>query len=283
VKDAINDTLKAIAASLLMEQVLAPRFNFTPKNAGPQEGFDYGPGGYSETATNVGFNEESGQFHVEIKGLAMPQSPEARRICADDINEVIAAFVQDRPTVERGLFDEETAPQELTQARMGAIVRERYPSLAEADQEAVRQHAVAALNLAQAGKERLLDAATKTADTGDAEQKGGTALIDGVRQYAMDVRQLDIDLIDSINPFGTAFSILSKSMSEQSLKQVAEIIAAKRIKLTLDEARELARRAVRFKNERGRWPELTAHDPWEKRMAEGRLAFGRLKTEAANG
>ena len=43
--EAVNDTLKAIAASLLMEQVLAPRFEFTPKNAGPKEGFDYGPGG----------------------------------------------------------------------------------------------------------------------------------------------------------------------------------------------------------------------------------------------
>src|SRR5699024_6365238 len=35
--DAVNDTLKAIAASLLMEQVLAPRFEFTPKDTGPQE------------------------------------------------------------------------------------------------------------------------------------------------------------------------------------------------------------------------------------------------------
>ena len=44
VTDAVNDTLKAIAASLLMEQVLAPRFNFTPKTtqSGPVEGFDYG-------------------------------------------------------------------------------------------------------------------------------------------------------------------------------------------------------------------------------------------------
>ena len=48
VTEAVNDTLKAIAASLLMEQVLAPRFNFTPKNpnSGPIEGFDYGDGGY---------------------------------------------------------------------------------------------------------------------------------------------------------------------------------------------------------------------------------------------
>ena len=48
VSEAVNDTLKAIAASLLMEQVLAPRFTFTPKNpnSGPIEGYDYGDGGY---------------------------------------------------------------------------------------------------------------------------------------------------------------------------------------------------------------------------------------------
>jgi len=34
VTEAVNDTLKAIAASLLMEQVLSPRFEFKPKHPG---------------------------------------------------------------------------------------------------------------------------------------------------------------------------------------------------------------------------------------------------------
>ncbi|MBG0810419.1 DEAD/DEAH box helicase [Methylosinus sp. H3A] len=273
---AINDTLKAIAASLLMEQVLAPRYNFTPKNAGPQEGYDYGENGYSDTGGNVGFNEETGQFHIEIKGLTMPQSPEATRICAEDINEVIAAFVQDKRTAERGLFDREgTIPEELTQLRMGAIVRERYPELDDADQEAVRQHAVAALNLTQQAKAVQANAP----GGGDGEQRANLALIEGVRQF-VNVRDLDIDLIDSINPFKTAYSILSKRMSEHSLKQVEEIIAAKKIKLTLEEARDLAKRAVRFKNERKRWPELSSQDAWEKRLAEGRLAFAKMMADA---
>ena len=79
VAEAVNDTLKAIAASLLMEQVLAPRFNFTPKNAGTEPaGLRLWPGRLrSEGKTNVGFNEETGQFHFEIKGLAEPKSAEA--------------------------------------------------------------------------------------------------------------------------------------------------------------------------------------------------------------
>jgi superfamily II DNA or RNA helicase len=102
VTEAVNDTLKAIAASLLMEQVLAPRFEFKPKNpqSSPVEGFDYGEGGYDPNKCNVGFNEESGKFQIEIKGLAEPTSKEAARICQEDLNEVIAAFVQDKAAIE---------------------------------------------------------------------------------------------------------------------------------------------------------------------------------------
>ena len=284
VTEAVNDTLKAIAASLLMEQVLAPRFNFTPKTpkSGPVDGFDYGEGGYDANKTNIGFNEASGQFQIEIKGLAEPKSKEAERICKEDLNEVITAFVQDKQTLERGLFDGdhaggETLPEELTQVRMGKIVGARFPELDAEDQEAVRQHAVAALNLTQKAKEVAL-----RIDDG-ASISGNTALIDGVRKFAMDVRELDIDLIDRINPFSEAYSILAKSMNEQSLKQVAAVIAAKKVKLTPEEARDLARRAVKFKQERGRNPSLTSPDAWEKKMAEGVAFLIRMKQEASNG
>ena len=278
VAEAVNDTLKAIAASLLMEQVLAPRFNFTPKSkdSGPVDGVDYGDDGYDPNKCNVGVNEETGQLHIEIKGLATPTSKEAERICREDLNEVITAFVQDRPAVERGLFDEELVPEELTQVRMGKIVKDRYPELSDGDSESVRQHAVAALNLAQKAKEAALDAT-------DSEGRGSTALIDGVQKFAMDVRDLDIDLIDRINPFGETYAILAKAMSEESLKQVAAVITAKKIQLTPEEARDLARRALRFKRERGRLPSLTSTDAWEKRMAEGVAFLARMKAEAANG
>ncbi|MCJ8330403.1 MAG: DEAD/DEAH box helicase [Lentisphaeria bacterium] len=271
VVDAVNDTLKAIAASLLMEQVLAPRFNFVPKNmqSGPEDGYDYGEDGYKPGKTNIGVSESTGEYQIEILGLVEPKSENAQRICKEDLNEVITSFVQDKTALERGLFDTEILPEELTQLRMGKIVKEKYPELDEGDQEAIRQHAIAALNLTQKAK------GTITSGEG---QEGNTALIDGVRKFAMDVRELDVDLIDSINPFSAAYSILAKSMNEDSLKQVAAVIASKKISLTQDEARELAKRALKFKQERGRLPELTAADPWEKRMAEG-IAF--LQRKAA--
>ena len=272
VAEAVNDTLKAIAASLLMEQVLAPRFEFKPKNptSGPTPGFDYGAEGYDPKKCNVGFNENTGKFQIEIKGIATPKTPEAARICEEDLNEVIADFFQDRRTIERGLFDPELVPEELTQLRMGKIVKDRYPNLDEEDQEAVRQHAISALNITQQAKELA---------AGDGEERGNTAFVNGVRKFAMDVRELDIDLIDRINPFGEAYAILAKSMSEDSLKQVAAAIAAKRTNLTPDEAKELAVRAVKFKKERGRLPSISSTDAWEKRMAEGAAAFVRFKDE----
>ena len=278
VAEAVNDTLKAIAASLLMEQVLAPRFEFKPKKAesGPAPGFDYGEAGYDPAKCNIGFNEDQGTFQIEIKGLAEPKSPEAARICQQDLNEVIAAFVQDRPTVERGLFDPELVPEELTQVRMGKIIKDRYPELDEEDQEAVRQHAIAALNLTQKAKEAA-------SGGGDDEKSPNTAFIEGVRKFAMDVRELEIDLIDSINPFGEAYAILAKTMSEESLKQVQAIISAKRVNLSPEEARDLAKRALKFKQERGRLPTITSPDAWEKRMAEGVAFLARMKAEAARG
>jgi hypothetical protein len=92
------------------------------------------------------------------------------------------------------------------------------------------------------------------------------------------VRELDIDLIDRINPFGEAYAILAKTMSEKSLKQLAAAIAAKRTSLPPEEAKELAVRAVKLKKERTA-PWISSADAWEKRMAEGAAAFVRFKDD----
>ncbi|WP_072620961.1 DEAD/DEAH box helicase [Spirulina major] len=296
VTEAVNDMLKAIAASLLMEQVLATRFEFRPKRPDnqPTAGYDYGPEGYDPTGCNVGINRQTGQVQLEIKGLAMPKSPEAQRICTEDLLELTTALVQDKPSIERGLFDSELVPEEITTVRMGKIIQEKYPTIEPEDQEAVRQHAIAAFNLVQQGKKYILNETGGTynlfpsplEESGvreDPEPTKNTALIDGVKQFALSVTDLDMDLIDRINPFGEAYAILAKAMNEERLQQIAAVITAKRLSLSVDEARDLAHRAVRFKQERGRLPALTAADPWERRMAEGVTFLQRKVKEDRDG
>jgi hypothetical protein len=226
----------------------------------------------------VGVNAKTGEVHVEINGLAVPKSPEAARICREDLNEVITGFLQDKTALERGLFDKDnTLPEELTQVQLGKIVRDRYPDLSAEDQEAVRQHAIAVLNITQQAKQALA-VADERAEYGD------TSLIDGVRKF-VNVRDLDIDLIDRINPFDAAYAVLAKAMDERVLRQVQASIAAKRVAIPLDEARDLAKRALMFKNERGRVPDINSPDAWERKMAEGVAALARYlaQQKAAEG
>lgn len=240
--EAVNDTLKAIGASLLMEQVLVPKFEFTPKSpkSKPQEGYDYGEGGYEEGKSNVGFNEQNGTLQVEIAGLKDFESVEAAKICNDDINEVIAAITQDKPTIEQGMFDEEAPAQDITQMAIGRIIKDKYPNLSENDCEAVRQRAVAAMNLVQEAKRAAnqeLEGAGSIETDDESERSGSSRFLDGVRKFAMDVRDLNVDLIDSINPFNEAYSILSKTMNENSLKALSAAIAGKRVSMTFEDAR----------------------------------------------
>jgi hypothetical protein len=185
--------------------------------------------------------------------------------------------VQDKTAIERGLFDEELVPEELTQLRMGKIIKDKYPELDEEDQEAVRQHAIAALNLTQQAKQIAL---------------GGAASDGAKRQHRVDRRRSQVcdgrartrhrpDRPDQ--PVREAYAILAKTMSEDSLKQVAAAISARRTNLTPEEALQLAVRARTFLKERGRPPSVTSPDAWEKRMAEGASAFLRFKKDGRYG
>lgn len=284
VSEAVNDTLKAISASLLMEQVLAPKFEFKAKvTTKPGDGKTRDLKGGSSGAKQKDIEDTSidtpekdspteDTVKVEIKGLREPKSPEAKRICKNDLSEIIADFLQDKKNVERGLFDDDLMPPELTVAALGRIVRERYPHLDEADQEAVREHAIAAFNLLQLAK--------KTTTDRDNPPKGGsTSFVDSVKKYALDVRELNIDMIESINPFEEAYSILSKTMNEERLREIAALVKTKRTTITPEDAKLYARRAVEFIKAHGRKPDMNSQDAWEALLAEGARAFIRYKQE----
>lgn len=299
VSEAVNDTLKAISASLLMEQVLAPKFEFKPKN-----GTKPGEEGGEKTKTNGGAasakNSTGGEgtlidtsdvdgpikvrndtIEVEIKGLREPKSQEAKTICKNDLSEIIADFLQDKKNAERGLFDDNLMPPELTVVSIGRIVRDRYPHLDEGDQEAVREHAISALNLLQEVKKAQNENGTGNGgDSGENPKNiGNTSFVESVKKYALDVRELNIDMIESINPFEGAYSILSKTMNEQRLKQIAALVKTKRTKITPEDAKLYARRAVEFIKVRGRKPDMNSQDSWEALIAEGARAFVKYKQD----
>ena len=100
-----------------------------------------------------------------------------------------------------------------------------------------------------------------------------------MRKYALEVRDLEIDLIDRINPFESAYAILGRAMDENTLRQVQAIIAAKKTPFTLEEARKATVAAVKFKEERGRLPEATSSDGWERHLALRTAAFHKYKRE----
>ena len=177
--------------------------------------------------------------------------------------------MQDKETIAKGLFDHEnTIPQEITQVRVAKIVRDRYPDLSEEDVEAVRQRAVAALALVQSAQKQ--------------EDKTHThlGLLQGVRKFVLHVRELSVDLIDAINPFGEAYSVLARSMNTETLRQMQEKIAARRVNMSEGEARDFAIRAMKFKAERNRLPSLSSNDPWEKKLGEGVAAHQEYRRRA---
>ena len=153
------------------------------------------------------------------------------------------------------------------------------PELSDTDHEAIRQHAIAAMNITQQAKLVLAQADVNGGGTDDGKAQGSTALLDGVRKF-INVRDLDIDLIDRINPFDAAYAVLAKAMDEKLLRQVQTSIAGKNVSISEEDARSWAKRALQFKNERGRLPDINAADAWEREIAKGMAAFARYRAQA---
>jgi hypothetical protein len=84
----------------------------------------------------------------------------------------------------------------------------------------------------------------------------------------IDIDDINIDLIDSINPFQKAFEIMSKSVTKQVLKVIQETIQATRIKMDWEEVRILWPKVNEFVKANKREPSIDSKNPQEQRMAE---------------
>lgn len=244
VADAVNNMLKAIAASLLMEQVLAPNFKFKTR---PSD--DEMDGG----SKVVDIDYTQSESTIAIKGFAEPSSEFVHQVIQSDLNDLTAAVMQDERVLRASMNPDEIAPEVITQVFIPKIIEQKYPDASPQEIEEIRQHVVA-------------NAAFKASTNGGLPELNNN-LIKMANKF-INVQDLDIDLIDSINPFQMAYEIMSKSVDAEVLKRIHGAITSKKIQMSEEEATALYPRIKEFKETHGREPSLVAANPMEKRMAE---------------
>lgn len=294
VRLSVNNMLKAITASLLMEQVLAPNFKFKPK---------------------VSDDDKPEEGEIKVHGLKRPSSQRTKDIIESDLNDLKANILQNDTMLKAlpGTID----PEVINKVLIPNIIAKKYPELSAEEVEEVRQYvvldsvvknnlmidvatikkairedegikkAIAEANPNQIIEKELipkivqtvypdlsLDEASSFSKLNVAMEPNGTQgdvadkrFIRMAGQF-VNIDDLHIDLIDRINPFQKAFEILSKDVTPKVLKVIQDVIEATRITMTLEEARILWPKIKEFANTFHKEPNLNSTDPLERRMAE---------------
>lgn len=239
VKLSVNNMLKAITASLLMEQVLAPNFTFK---------------------TKTGNDDAPQPGELRIKGFKEPSTDRVKQIVATDLNDLKATILQDDTFVKAaaGNLDAEVTNKVL----IPKIIRERYPDLNETQVEELRQQVV-------------VDSVIKNGEVKDVGDKRFIRMSDKF----VNIDDIDINLIDKVNPFQRAFEVLSKAVTPQVLRIIQDTITATRIEITEEEARLLWPKIQQFAKVNRRQPDVRSDDPTEKRYAEALLFLRKKKRE----
>lgn len=250
VKLSVNNMLKAITASLLMEQVLAPNFKFKPKFPEENDKED---------------DSEDDENTLKINGFKLPSSQRAKDIIESDLNDLKAVIMQDSTMLKAmpGNVD----PEVINKVLIPKIIKETYPDLTDEEVESVRQHIV-------------VDSVIKN---GTIEEVGDKRFIRMADSF-VNIDDINIDLIDTINPFQKAFEILSKSVTASVFKAIQETIDATRITMTDEEAIVLWPKIKNWIAKTGEQPSIQSFDPQERRLAEAIIFLKEQKRKAlANG
>lgn len=232
---AVNDMLKAITASLLMKQVMAPKWDFRTKRDDEEQ---------PETDRTI-----------LVEGLHEP-SARARAIIENDMTELKASILSS--DIIRQAMSNEAIAELITQVLIPKVIQERYPALTDDEVEQVRQQVVLSTAVQGSEIETVPD---------------GKKFIRIASQF-VEIDKLSINLIDSINPFQRAYEILSRSITPEILRTVQFVIEEQRSDMTVEEAVILYRNYLpKYQAEHGgKLPTLNDADPLGRRIASA-IAF----------
>lgn len=234
---AVNTMLKAISASLLMEQVLTPDFKFKRRRSS---------------------DEKNDGADIYIRGLKEPSTERSKQIIENDLYDLKAAIFQD-DSVLKSMADQDTSPEVTNKVLIPKIIQEKYPDLSNDEIEEVRQAVVA-----------------NNALTNSRQEEAGNTQFVRMAERIISVEDLSIDLIDKINPFQKAFEVISRELDAPTLKLIRETIDANKIHFDEAEIVYIWPKVEEFFHEYGRVPDIKSDNELEKRMGEA-VVFMRNK------
>lgn len=216
VKVAVNDFLKAITASLLMEQVMAPSWKFKTER---EE--DDGKGDLTHT--------------IVVEGLKPLSSEKTKTIVESQLDDLKAAVLQNDMVVKA--LSGSTTAETITQHIIPKVIRERYPDLTDGEIEEVRQRLL--LDTIVKGNDIVNEKGEPISSmpngNDDEQLSEGNRLIKIANRF-INIDKLSINLIDTINPFQRAYEVISKSVDAKTLKLIQDTIAEQKYDMTLEQA-----------------------------------------------
>ena len=250
--ESVNNILKAISASLLMEEVIAPRFNFRPKDA-----TDNGDDGDTDP------NDDGSGHTIYIEGFRGIKSDRVKDIIENDIVDLKARILQDADV--QHAIGQNVPAETINNGLIPKVIREVYPDLGEEEARDLSTFIV-------------IDSVLSHKDVKDIN---GQKFLEFANRL-INVNDINLDLIYSVNPFMDAYEIMSKSLDAKVFKSIQTYIKAMRVDVTEDEARVLWPKVTEFAKKMQREPSLDSIDPYERRLAEV-LLYARRRSMEKNG
>lgn len=241
---AVNNVMKAITASLLMESVLAPNFKFKRKDREDQK---------------------SSGAEMFVKGLKEPSTQRTKDIIENDLNDLRASILQE-PRIQTAIAAG-TDAEVINKQMIPAIIKQIYPDLSSAEVEEVRQQFISQ-SVVQSSERK--------------EGVGQTDFLKMADKF-VNIDDLSIDLIDQINPFQRAYEVISREIDAPTLRLIQDYMDGQKMEFSEEELLILYPQIKQFLKENGRHPDKSSNDKYEQRLAYALLQLSQIKMKMESG